>query len=172
VENLLRKLDGRVVREEDLKAVAAWQKSYDAPGGNSLSPRPGADAGFHRRSGGGGPGRHARCRQGPWAAIPARINPLVPVELIVDHSVQIDSFGTDKRPGKNVAKEYERNGERYKLLKWAQKSFDNFKVVPPNSGICHQVNLEHLGRVVIAEEADGRPWPIPTPWWAPTPTPP
>jgi aconitate hydratase len=84
---------------------------------------------------------------------PAKINPLVPVELVVDHSIQIDAFGTPDCLTENVAKEYERNGERYALLKWAQKSFDNFKVVPPNSGICHQVNLEHLGRVVIEEQA-------------------
>jgi len=74
------------------------------------------------------------------------------VELIVDHSVQVDFFGTVDSLGNNVAREYERNSERYALLKWAQKNFANFKVVPPNSGICHQVNLEHLGRVVIAEQ--------------------
>ncbi|MGD9058639.1 MAG: aconitate hydratase AcnA, partial [Desulfobacterales bacterium] len=71
----------------------------------------------------------------------------------VDHSVQVDYFGTAEAITQNVAKEYERNGERYALLKWAQKSFDNFNVVPPNSGICHQVNLEYLGRVVMTEKA-------------------
>jgi aconitate hydratase len=85
-----------------------------------------------------------------------KINPLVPVDLIVDHSVQIDSYGTADSLKKNVEKEYERNGERYALLKWAQKSFDNLKVVPPNSGICHQVNLEYLGQVVMSEEENGR----------------
>jgi aconitate hydratase len=84
---------------------------------------------------------------------PQKINPLVPVDLIVDHSVQVDYFGTAEAITQNVAKEYERNGERYALLKWAQKSFDNFNVVPPNSGICHQVNLEYLGRVVMTEKA-------------------
>ena len=84
---------------------------------------------------------------------PQKINPLVPVDLIVDHSVQVDYFGTADAVTQNVAKEYERNGERYALLKWAQKSFDNFNVVPPNSGICHQVNLEYLGRVVMTEKA-------------------
>ena len=84
---------------------------------------------------------------------PRKINPLVPVELVVDHSVQIDSFGTGECLQKNVAKEYERNTERYQLLKWAQKNFSNFKVVPPNSGICHQVNLEHLGRVVFTQQS-------------------
>jgi aconitate hydratase len=80
---------------------------------------------------------------------------LVPTELVVDHSIQVDCFGTEDALEKNVALEYERNGERYELLKWAQKSFSNFKVVPPNSGICHQVNLENLGRVIISEETDG-----------------
>ena len=85
---------------------------------------------------------------------PAKINPLVPVELVIDHSVQVDYFGTNSAVVKNVAKEYERNGERYAFLKWAQQSFDSFKLVPPRSGICHQVNLEYLGRGVIAEETD------------------
>ncbi|MDA8140356.1 MAG: aconitate hydratase AcnA [Desulfobacteraceae bacterium] len=151
VENLLRKLDGHVVKEADLKAIAGWQKSYAAPVEIPHHP--------------------ARVLMQDFTGVPAvvdlaamrdavknlggdptKINPLVPVELVVDHSVQIDYFGTSRALEKNVAKEYERNGERYNLLKWAQKSFDNFKVVPPNSGICHQVNLEHLGRVVITEK--------------------
>ncbi len=82
---------------------------------------------------------------------PAKVNPKVPVELVADHSVQVDFSGTSLSLTGNVAKEYERNSERYSLLKWAQKCFDNFRVVPPNSGICHQVNLEHLGRVTITE---------------------
>ena len=86
---------------------------------------------------------------------PARVNPLVPTELVVDHSIQVDCFGTDDALEKNVALEYSRNSERYELLKWAQKSFSNFKVVPPNSGICHQVNLENLGRVVITQDEGG-----------------
>ncbi len=83
---------------------------------------------------------------------PEIINPLVPVDLVIDHSVQIDFSGMPGSLEKNVEKEYERNGERYALLKWAQKSFKNFRVVPPNSGICHQVNLEFLGSVVRIEE--------------------
>ena len=83
---------------------------------------------------------------------PAIVNPKVPVELVADHSVQVDFSGTHNSLTSNVAKEYERNGERYAVFKWAQSSFDNFKVVPPNSGICHQVNLEHLGRVTITED--------------------
>ena len=155
VENLLRKLDGRVVKADDLKAIANWQPTYDAP----------VEIPYHP----------ARVLMQDFTGVPAvvdlaamrdavkdlggdprKINPLVPTELIVDHSIQVDYYGTPDCLEKNVAKEYERNGERYKLLKWAQKSFDNFSVVPPNSGICHQVNLEYLGRVVIREDsADG-----------------
>ncbi|MGD9876814.1 aconitate hydratase AcnA, partial [Desulfococcus sp.] len=154
VENLLRKLDGRVVREEDLLNIARWRKRYEAP----------VEIPYHP----------ARVLMQDFTGVPAvvdlaamrdamkalggdprKINPMIPVELIVDHSVQVDYYGTADALRKNVAKEYERNGERYALLKWAQKSFDNFKVVPPNSGICHQVNLEHLGRVVITATSDG-----------------
>jgi aconitate hydratase len=87
---------------------------------------------------------------------PAMVNPLVPVDLIVDHSVQVDAFGTTEAVVENVRKEYGRNGERYAFLKWAQQSFDNFKVVPPRSGICHQVNLENVGRVVMTDDEAGR----------------
>jgi len=151
VENLLRKLDGRVVLDEDLENIARWQKSYETP----------VEIPYHP----------ARVLMQDFTGVPAvvdlaamrdavkdlggdpqKINPLVPVDLIVDHSVQVDYFGTTDALTQNVAKEYERNAERYALLKWAQKSFDNFNVVPPNSGICHQVNLEHLGRVVMTEK--------------------
>ncbi len=150
VENLLRKLDGSVVKEEDLLNIANWQKTYPSP----------VEIPYHP----------ARVLMQDFTGVPAvvdlaamrsavealggdpkTVNPLVPTELVVDHSVQVDYFGTSDSVVRNVAKEYERNGERYALLKWAQKSFDDFKVVPPRSGICHQVNLEHLGRVVIAD---------------------
>ncbi|WP_114748941.1 aconitate hydratase AcnA [Pleomorphovibrio marinus] len=88
---------------------------------------------------------------------PNKINPLIPVDLVVDHSVQVDFFGTNYSYKKNVDVEYERNGERYQFLKWAQKSFDNFSVVPPGMGICHQVNLEYLALGVIAR--DGQVFP-------------
>ena len=77
-----------------------------------------------------------------------KINPLVPVDLVIDHSVIVDYFGDNAAFGKNVAEEYERNGERYKFLKWGQRSFQNFSVVPPGTGICHQVNLEYLAQTV------------------------
>jgi aconitate hydratase len=155
VENLLRKLDGRTVKKEDLINIARWQKQYDRP----------VEIPYHP----------ARILMQDFTGVPAvvdlaamrdavkdlggdpmKINPLVPVDLIVDHSVQVDYYGTADSLEKNVEKEYERNGERYALLKWAQKSFDNLKVVPPNSGICHQVNLEYLGQVVMSEEENGR----------------
>ncbi|NLR61436.1 aconitate hydratase AcnA [Chitinophaga polysaccharea] len=82
----------------------------------------------------------------------AKINPAIPVDLVVDHSVQVDFFGTDYSYTKNVAYEYERNKERYQLLKWAQQAFDNFTVVPPGMGICHQVNLEYLAKGVISRD--------------------
>jgi aconitate hydratase len=151
VENLLRKLDGRTVTKEDLINIARWKKRYDQP----------VEIPFHP----------ARVLMQDFTGVPAvvdlaamrdavkdlggdpmKINPLVPVDLIVDHSVQVDHYGTKDSLEKNVAKEYERNGERYALLKWAQKSFDNFRVVPPNSGICHQVNLEYIGHVVMAQK--------------------
>ncbi len=155
VENLLRKLDGQTVREEDLLNIARWKKHYTVPQEIPYHP--------------------ARVLMQDFTGVPAvvdlaamrdavkdlggdptKINPLVPVDLIVDHSVQVDYFGQPDALTKNVAKEYERNSERYELLKWAQKSFNNFRVIPPNSGICHQVNLEYLGRVVITEKNGDR----------------
>jgi aconitate hydratase len=155
VENLLRKLDGHVVREVDLRNIANWQKRYDAPVEIPYHPARVLMQDFT-----GVPAvvdlAAMRDAMAALGGDPKRVNPLVPTELIIDHSVQVDYFGTIGAVEKNVAKEYERNAERYGFLKWAQKSFDNFKVVPPRSGICHQVNLEHLGRVVITEKKDGR----------------
>jgi aconitate hydratase len=151
VENLLRKLDGSVVKADNLKAIANWQPTYSAPVEIPYHP---ARVLMQDFTGVPAVVDLAAMRDAvkDLGGDPAKINPLVPVELIVDHSIQVDYFGTTDSLRQNVAKEYERNGERYKLLKWAQKSFNNFKVVPPNSGICHQVNLEHLGRVVISEK--------------------
>ncbi len=149
-ENLLRKLDGRTVKTEDLLNVAKWQKRYPAPQEIPFYP---ARVLMQDFTGVPAVVDLAAMRDAveDLGGDPSTINPLVPVDLIVDHSVQVDYFGTADAIAKNVAKEYERNAERYALLKWAQKSFDNFRVVPPNSGICHQVNLEYLGRVVITE---------------------
>ena len=92
---------------------------------------------------------------------PARIDPLVPVDLIIDHSVQVDAFGNTGAYGRNIEREYERNGERYALLRWAQQAFHNFTVVPPGMGICHQVNLERVSRVVQVKEGEGGSLAIP-----------
>ena len=87
---------------------------------------------------------------------PTKINPLVPVDLVIDHSVIVDEFGTPKALADNVAHEYARNGERYNFLKWGQGAFENFRVVPPGTGICHQVNLEYLAQTVwTSTMADG-----------------
>src|SRR5919106_2235375 len=85
---------------------------------------------------------------------PAKINPLVPVDLIIDHSVQVDAFGNPRAFDINADRDYERNGERYAFLRWGQQAFDNFRVVPPATGICHQVNLEYLGQVVFRRDRD------------------
>ena len=89
-------------------------------------------------------------------ADPALINPLTPVDLVIDHSVMVDHFGSSSAFAANVAAEMGRNGERYRFLRWGQKAFDNFRVVPPGTGICHQVNLEYLARVVWTKEEDGK----------------
>src|SRR5436853_190190 len=88
---------------------------------------------------------------------PGRINPLVPVDLVIDHSVQVDDFGTSMALLNNTKKEFERNRERYEFLKWGQKAFDNFNVVPPAMGIVHQVNLEYLAKVVMVKDGIARP---------------
>jgi aconitate hydratase len=151
VENLLRNLDGRIITEKELLKIAKWEKQYETPFEIPYHP---ARVLMQDFTGVPAVVDLAAMRDAVRAlgGDPAKINPLAPVELIVDHSVQVDYFGTSNSIVKNVAKEYERNQERYELLKWAQKSFKNFKVVPPNSGICHQVNLEHLGRVFIIDK--------------------
>ncbi|MCP3888636.1 MAG: aconitate hydratase AcnA [Desulfobulbaceae bacterium] len=153
VENLLRKFDGRIVKEKDLHEISNWKSIYDFPMEIPYHPARVLMQDFT-----GVPAvvdlaalRDAVKDQG---GDPSVVNPTVPVELVADHSVQVDFSGTEKSLNNNVIKEYERNSERYAVFKWAQKTFDNFRVVPPNSGICHQVNLEHLGRVTITEPGD------------------
>ena len=155
VENLLRHLDGRVVTEKDLRHITGWRKRYDAP-----LEIPHHPARVLMQDFTGVPAvvdlaamRDAMAANGGRAE---KINPLVPVDLVVDHSVQVDYFGTVDAQRGNVEKEYRRNAERYGLLKWAQQHFDNFRVVPPRAGICHQVNLEHLGQTIITAKTDGR----------------
>ena len=88
--------------------------------------------------------------------MPQRIDPLVPVDLVIDHSVQVDAFGNARAFDINADRDYERNGERYAFLRWGQQAFDNLRVVPPATGICHQVNLEYLGQVVFSRDGARR----------------
>ena len=155
LENLLRNEDGRSVTKEDIENVAAWldNKGKD---GNEIAYRP------------------ARVLMQDFTGVPAvvdlaamrdamvslggdaeKINPLVPVDLVIDHSVIVDKFGTPTAFAQNVELEYQRNGERYRFLKWGQQAFQNFRVVPPGTGICHQVNVEYLGQTVWTKEEDG-----------------
>jgi aconitate hydratase len=86
---------------------------------------------------------------------PQKINPLVPVDLVIDHSVIVDAFGNGQALARNVELEYQRNGERYRFLKWGQGAFSNFRVVPPGTGICHQVNLEFLAQTIWTRTPEG-----------------
>ena len=156
LENLLRNEDGRTVTKADIEGVSAW---LDDKG------KAGREIGF----------RPARVLMQDFTGVPAvvdlaamrdgmnqlggdpnKINPLVPVDLVIDHSVIVDEFGTPKAFDRNVELEYERNQERYNFLKWGQGAFANFRVVPPGTGICHQVNVEYLAQTVWTKrEADG-----------------
>jgi len=161
LENLLRHEDGLAVRPADIEAVAAWGNHPERHGFGSedaaeiaLTPERVLMQDFT-----GVPGvvdlaamRDALAELG---GDPAKVNPLVPVELVIDHSVIAESSGRPESYDVNVDIEYQRNIERYQLLRWAQQAFDGFRVVPPGTGICHQVNLEYLSRVVFATE-DGR----------------
>src|SRR5688572_17890159 len=147
LENLLRNEDGVAVTEGDVRALAQWNPSAE----------PSHEIGFHP----------ARVLLQDFTGVPVvvdlaamrdaivkmggdpqRINPLEPVDLVIDHSVQVDHFGSSRAFGLNVKLEYERNKERYQFLRWGQTAFKNFRAVPPGTGICHQVNLEYLARTV------------------------
>ncbi len=154
LENLLRWEDGRTVTVDDVKGMAGWLENRRSD--NEIAYRP------------------ARVLMQDFTGVPAvvdlaamrdamvsmggdaqKINPLSPVDLVIDHSVMIDYFGTDDAEQKNEAMEFERNQERYEFLRWGQTAFDNFRVVPPGTGICHQVNVEYLARVVWIGGEDG-----------------
>ncbi|MEL7228281.1 MAG: aconitate hydratase AcnA [Pseudomonadota bacterium] len=155
LENLLRFEDGRSVKKEDIEAIAAWLDNKGTAG-KEIAYRP------------------ARVLMQDFTGVPAvvdlaamrdatanlggntdAINPQVPVDLVIDHSVMVDYFGGENSFEKNVEREYERNGERYTFLKWGQQAFENFRVVPPGTGICHQVNLEYLAQTVWTREING-----------------
>ena len=155
LENLLRHEDDRTVTKANIQAVAGWLTDRGTAG-VEIAYRP------------------ARVLMQDFTGVPAvvdlaamrdamvslggdpqKINPLVPVDLVIDHSVIVDEFGNPHAFARNVELEYERNGERYKFLKWGQQAFRNFRVVPPGTGICHQVNLEYLAQTVWTHAADG-----------------
>ena len=160
LENLLRNEDGRTVTKDDIKAVAEWMKTKTSQ--HEIAFRP---ARVLLQDFTGVPCvvdlaamRDAMAKLG---GDPKKINPLIPVDLVIDHSVAVSFFGTKDAFKKNVDEEYRQNQERYEFLKWAQRSFDNFRVVPPGTGICHQVNLEYLSRTVWTRKdkvkVDGKP---------------
>ncbi len=154
LENMLRFEDGVTVTEADIQAIVDWQK--DARSNREIQYRP------------------ARVLMQDFTGVPcvvdlaamrdaitklggdaAKINPQVPVHLVIDHSVMVDEFGTPQAFEENVDLEYQRNMERYEFLKWGSKALDNFQVVPPGTGICHQVNLEYIGQAIWASNASG-----------------
>ncbi len=154
LENLLRHEDGDTVTLDDIKAIVEWQKTGSSS--REINYRP------------------ARVLMQDFTGVPAvvdlaamrdatkalggdaqKVNPLVPVDLVIDHSVMVDKFGTPLAFQQNVDLEMERNGERYQFLRWGQGAFDNFRAVPPGTGICHQVNLEYLAQCVWTSTVDG-----------------
>ncbi len=147
LENLLRWEDGRTVTVDHLKAIARWLK--DRTSEQEIAYRP-ARVLMQDFTGVPAVVDLAAMRDAMLAlgGDPKRINPLVPVDLVIDHSVQVDAFGNPGAFQRNVELEYQRNGERYAFLRWGSRAFDNFRVVPPGTGICHQVNLEYLAQVV------------------------
>jgi aconitate hydratase len=155
LENLLRQVGGLHVTPTDVEALLRWP---EAPPPEAVVPF--APARVLLQDFTGVPAvvdlaamRAAVARAG---LDPAKVDPLVQCDLVIDHSVQVDAFGFAGAYAKNIDREYERNGERYQLLRWAQGAFGNFRVVPPGMGIVHQVNLEHLGQVVtVLRDADG-----------------
>ncbi len=157
LENLLRNEDGRQVTKDHIESLARWS-------GKKISQKdiPYKPARVLMQDFTGVPSvvdlaamRDALSELGGRAG---QINPQIPVELVIDHSVQVDRFGTTKAFSVNSLKEFERNRERYTFLKWGQNSFENFNVVPPATGICHQVNLEYLGRVVMWDKNGDLSW--------------
>jgi len=155
LENLLRWEDNLTVHAEDFAALAAWLQSRSSD--REIQYRP---ARVLMQDFTGVPAvvdltamRDAVSKAG---GDPQRINPLSPVDLVIDHSVMVDRFGSEQAFEQNVAMEMKRNGERYEFLRWGQQAFDNFRVVPPGTGICHQVNLEYLGQVVWTRDEDGK----------------
>ncbi|WP_433761346.1 aconitate hydratase AcnA [Brucella anthropi] len=156
LENLLRFEDDRSVKKSDIEAVAKWLNDRGSAGAE-IAYRP-ARVLMQDFTGVPAVVDLAAMRDGLKAlgGDPEKINPLVPVDLVIDHSVIVDEFGNPSAFKANVDLEYQRNGERYRFLKWGQQAFKNFRVVPPGTGICHQVNLEYLAQAVWTKEEDGQ----------------
>ena len=156
LENVLRHAGRGIVAEADVRTLAAWRPASGAtaeipfmPARVILQDFTGVPAVVDLAA--------MRDAMAELGGDPSRVNPLVPADLVIDHSVQVDQFGTAGAFAFNVAREYERNGERYQLLRWAQGAFRGLRVVPPGTGIVHQVNLEHLATVVTTAPLDGAP---------------
>jgi aconitate hydratase len=154
LENALRLEDGTSVTGEDVEAIATWDAKAEPsieipfqPARVLMQDFTGVPAVVDLAA--------MRDAMEALGGDPGAINPLVDVDLIIDHSVQVDAFGNQRAFEVNAERDYERNGERYAFLRWGQEAFDNFRVVPPATGICHQVNLEYLGRCVWTREGDG-----------------
>ncbi|WP_311064874.1 aconitate hydratase AcnA [Halomonas sp. DWK9] len=160
LENQLRFADDESVEQEDMQALVDWQK--EGKSSREIGYRP---ARVLMQDFTGVPGvvdlASMRAAVEKLGEDPARINPLSPVDLVIDHSVMVDKFGNAAAFQENVDIEMQRNGERYEFLRWGQKAFDNFSVVPPGTGICHQVNLEYLGRTVWTKEENGKTFAYP-----------
>jgi len=154
LENVLRLEDGTSVSSADVEAIASWDAAAEPsveipfqPARVLMQDFTGVPAVVDLAA--------MRDAMEEIGGDPAAINPLVDVDLVIDHSVQVDAFGSERAFAVNAERDFERNLERYSFLKWGQQSFDNFRVVPPATGICHQVNLEYLAQVVYSRESDG-----------------
>src|SRR3954470_16605716 len=154
LENLLRREDARFVDRDDIQTLAGWDVTSKAAKEIAFMP---ARVLLQDFTGVPAVVDLAAMRDGVirLGGNPARVNPLQPVELVIDHSVQVDHFAERNAFELNARLEFTRNKERYTFLRWGQTAFDNFKVVPPDTGIVHQVNLEYLARVVFSEQAGG-----------------
>jgi len=154
LENALRLEDGESVTAEDAEVIASWDAAAEPSEEIPFQPARVLMQDFT-----GVPAivdlAAMRDAMDELGGDPALINPLVPVDLVIDHSVQVDAFGNPGAFDINADRDYERNDERYAFLRWGQQAFDNFRVVPPATGICHQVNLEYLGQVVFTRKRDG-----------------
>ena len=158
LENLLRHEDDVTVRADDIEALAGWDPDAEpdreiafAPARILMQDFTGVPAVVDLAA--------MRDAMAAMGGDPARVNPLIPAELVIDHSIVADVYGVPDAFVQNAELEFERNRERYQFLRWGQEAFDNFRVVPPNTGICHQVNLEYLARVVFADDEAGQAYP-------------